>query len=241
MASKNYFQFKQFRVEQSGAAMKVCTDSCIFGAFVARWLAAQRNGVERALDIGTGTGLLSLMIAQCCDARIDAIELDEAACLQAGENFGQSPWKERLQVYHGDIRRFRFIKKYDFILCNPPFYEGDLKSSHPLKNQAKHATTLGYEELLEAVAVNLAPGGGFATLLPYKNWKRFLSLAKASGFYPVRVLLIRQTPAHDFFRTAAIFGQKKKKAEENELIIKDDNEQYTPEFTGLLRDYYLYL
>lgn len=239
--SNSYFQFKQFRVEQAGAVMKVCTDSCIFGAFAARFLADEGKDTGRVLDIGTGTGLLSLMIAQRCKAHIDAIELDETACRQAEENFQQSPWEERLHLYQGDIRRYGFIKKYDLIISNPPFYEDDLKSIHPGKNQAKHDTVLNYEGLLVAVKNNLSEGGKFAVLLPYRNQERFCRQAAANGFCLQEALFIRQTPDHDFFRIIGIFGMKKKKTVESTLVIKDEHGQYTPEFAALLQEYYLYL
>lgn len=239
--SNTYFQFSQFRVEQGGSAMKVCTDACVQGAYIAEKLSVAQPAVKRILDIGTGTGLLALMLAQGCDALVDAIEIDEKAYRQAGKNFLASPWKERLQVYHADIREYDFIKKYDFIISNPPFYENDLKSPSRLKNQAMHAITLNYGELLEAVKHNLISGGKFAVLLPFERFAGFIRQAEKMEFHLQDSLLLKQTPSHHIFRAIGIFGNDRKKGMEETLTIKNKQEDYTPEFIRLLKPYYLYL
>src|SRR5262245_3491214 len=129
--ANNYFQFKQFTIHQDRCAMKVTTDSCLFGAWVASRESAARSSPgtrRRILDIGGGTGLLALMLAQRTNAFIDSIEIDKDAFQQAEENVKASPWSDRISLYHGDAREFSFQHKYQTIICNPPFYEKELKS-----------------------------------------------------------------------------------------------------------------
>jgi len=233
--ANNFFKFLQFVVYQDKAAMKVCTDACIQGAFTASRMPA----VPSLLDIGTGTGLLSLMLAQKSSAAIDAIELDEQAALQAAENFAASPWAERLSVIRRDVREYTGVE-YPFIITNPPFYENDLKSSSSKRNAAMHAVSLGYEELLAAISRLLAPGGSFSILLPYEGFQRFQVLASAAGFTLRELLLVKQTPAHGYFRAVGIFGSAGP-LQTTEMAIYDERRVYTPEFSALLRGYYLFL
>lgn len=232
----SYFRFKQFTVQQAGSAMKVCTDACIQGAFTAAF-AKDAPGI---LDIGTGTGLLSLMLAQQSPAAIDALELDEAAFRQATANFEASPWQHRLRAIHADVQDYRPEKPYAFIITNPPFYENDLKSPDGRRNAAMHTTTLDYEALLTAILRLLAPGGRFSVLLPYAGFQRFREMAGAAGFTLQELLEVRQTTGHGFFRSVGIFGEGGE-THTRELSVYDAQRRYTPEFTDLLKDYYLYL
>lgn len=231
----SYFQFKQFTVHQQGSAMKVCTDACVQGAFTATHT---RNAV-RVLDIGAGTGLLSLMLAQENNAQTDAVELEAAAADQAQQNFDASPWKERLQLVRGDVRDYDPGFKYDFIIANPPFYEQDLKSPDAQRNAAMHATTLSYEALLQAIDRLLTEDGKFSVLLPYEGFQRFRQMA--SGFVPEELLEIRQSVNTGFFRAVGVFARHSTSLKQHELSIHDASRQYTPEFIQLLRPYYLYL
>lgn len=234
--ANTFFKFKQFTVHQEGSAMKVCTDACIQGAFTAVYLPV----VPRLLDIGTGTGLLSLMLAQQCSASIDAIELDEQAALQAASNFNSSPWGGRLKVVQQDVREFSSGVRYPFIITNPPFYENDLKSGDSKRNAAMHATSLSYEALLAAIINLLTSDGAFSVLLPHDGFQRFRALAEAAGFTLRELLEVRQTPAHGYFRAVGIFGVEGP-LRVSEMSIYDGQQKYTPEFTALLQDYYLYL
>ncbi|WP_423735424.1 tRNA1(Val) (adenine(37)-N6)-methyltransferase [Chitinophaga caseinilytica] len=234
----SWFQFKQFRVEQAGSAMKVCTDACIQGAWTAASL--QSRPPARVLDIGTGTGLLSLMLAQVTPAIIDAVELDTAAAAQAIANFAGSPWNTRLHGLQSDIRTFSSPETYDFIITNPPFFQNDLRGPDARRTAAMHTATLGYADLLDAIARLLSPGGSFSILLPYPEFRIFQELANAQG-HSLRALLdIQQSPAHAPFRSVGIFGKGDAQPAET-LVIHDEHRQYTPAFSALLQPFYLYL
>jgi len=235
-----YFQFKQFTVQQEHTAMKVCTDACLFGAWVAQHLAHITTEATRILDIGTGTGLLSLMVAQKTQAAIDAVEIDTAAALQAAANFRESSWKERLMVHQTAIQEFSNTRPYNFILSNPPFFENDLKSIDSKRNLALHSEALSLEELLQAIQSRLTSNGQFAILLPYHRSSYFESLCSTKGFYTAENTSVRQTPTHAPFRSMLLFTTTETTTIHQEIIIKEQN-HYTPSFTALLKDYYLFI
>jgi len=236
--SNSFFQFKQFTVFQDQCAMKVCTDASLFGAIVAHCPLP----VSHCLDIGTGTGLLSLLFAQKNPgAIIDAVEIDAEAAEQAGNNFSISPWKERLHIFNSDILYFKTDKKYDLILSNPPFFENDLHSPDESKNHAKHDTSLGLVELIQVLKDHLAMDGSFAVLLPYHRVNYFIEEAEKRHLYLTRQVLVRQTENHDHFRGILFFSREKIQPINSTMSIKDRNGSYTPEFASALKDYYLYL
>ncbi|MFY0256115.1 tRNA1(Val) (adenine(37)-N6)-methyltransferase [Chitinophaga sp. 30R24] len=237
----NFFKFKQFTVHQEHCAMKVCTDACIQGAFTAQYLAARETTAPAILDIGAGTGLLSLMLAQRVDAAITAVELDAAAAAQAAQNFTASPWGNRITLTQQDIRKMEDEVKYDFIITNPPFYESALKSGHVQKDQAMHATNLSYRELIAAIGRQLLPAGEVSVLLPYTAFDTFQVLAAAAGYHLKETLYIRQSIQHGFFRTVGIFSRIPSITKVNELSVYDANRVYTSAFVELLQPYYLYL
>lgn len=236
--SNPYFQFKQFTIHQDRCAMKVCTDACILGA----WFAEKMPPYSRVLDIGSGTGLLMLQLAQKHKGEIHGIELDPDASRQGKENLAQTKWNDRLKIFSGDVRGFAFPGKYEFIITNPPFFEGDLNAASDPKNLARHSKELTLAQLIVAVDANLSASGSFGILLPYHRAALFSELAAAHHFYLREKLLIRQTPDHDFFRAILHFARSKEAPmAETNLIIKDDKGHYTEEFVALLKDYYLYL
>ena len=225
--------------------MKVSTDSCIFGALVAEKFATiaveNKEPVSDFLDIGTGTGLLSLMLAQKTTALIDAVEIDTPAFNQAAENFTSSPFAERIAIFNDDILKYKNDKRYDGIICNPPFFEGDLKSADVSKNAAKHDTTLTLQQLLEAVEGLLNSDGLFAILLPYHRLEECIKQALVLNIFLQEKILLRHTLKHPYFRGVLFFSKAKVPTKKGELTIKNINNQYTPEFIYLLKDYYLYL
>ncbi len=237
--SNSWFQFKQFTVHQDQCAMKVCTDACILGA----WFADKAPAYAQMLDIGSGTGLLMLMLAQKHKGEIRGIEIDLDAFRQLKDNIGKSPWRQRLTVYPGDIRSFTFPEKFDFIISNPPFYENDLPAAAPTANLARHSKELTLLELLEAFDTNLSHKGSFGVLLPYHRTAWFEEQATIKhGFTLREKLLVRQTPRHDFFRSILHFSRQKDNfIPVTELSIQDNAGVYTEDFIELMKDYYLTL
>jgi tRNA1Val (adenine37-N6)-methyltransferase len=234
--SNNYFQFKQFTIHQDKCAMKVCTDACVFGAYIAQYLSTHKNNT--VLDIGTGTGLLSLMITQKNKIEIDAVEINEEAYLQAKENTAH---QNSILIHNQNINTFNPNKKYDFIITNPPFYENDLTSDKKNKNQAKHNESLTLQELLQAIKRLLIDDGKFAVLLPYHRINEFEQMANELNFYIQDELLLKQTPKHTYFRDIQIYSSAQIKKTTTALIIKDENNLYSQPFVELLKDYYLHL
>ncbi len=231
----NYFQFKQFTIYQDKCAMKVCTDACLFGSMLP-------VGANQVLDIGTGTGLLSLMLAQRDPgAVITAVELDEQAAQQAAENFSASPWKERLSLIHADIFSYKPPTEFDLIVSNPPFFENDLHSPNDTKNKAKHDTTFSLTQLLDVSEHYLASGGTLAVLLPHHRVDYFIDEARKRQLYLRKQALVKQTEKHGFFRGVLFFSREKTETVYSEMSIKDSLGNYTAGFSVLLKDYYLYL
>jgi tRNA1Val (adenine37-N6)-methyltransferase len=236
--SNTYFQFKQFIIRQDETAMKVCTDACILGA----WFAEKIPSYSMVLDIGSGSGLLMLMLAQKNKAKISGIEIDLPSCKQSKENIRESKWHERLKVSPGDVRTHSFADKFDFIISNPPFFEGDLLSPNEEKNIAKHNAALTLEELINIMNQNLDRSGSFGILLPFHRTAYFEQLAAKNNFYLKEKLLVRQTPKHDFFRSILHFSRKEETNPGSfELVIHSEHGNFSPEFVELMKDYYLHL
>src|SRR3982750_4258430 len=167
--SNTYFQFKEFRIDQERTAMKVTTDGCLLGAWASQLISGDSLHQGQVLDIGTGTGLLSLMIAQVTNHRIDSVEMEDQAAIQALENIAHSKWKDRIQLIHADIREYTTECRYDYIVSNPPFYENELKSGRQEKDMAHHDAGLSLTELFASIDRLLSPDGKFYLLLPFKR------------------------------------------------------------------------
>lgn len=235
--ANTYFKFKKFTIHQDKCAMKVCTDACLFGAIV-----ADTQVAVHCLDIGTGTGLLPLMLAQKnTHSLIDAVEIDGAACQQATENMAATAWADRMTVFNTDILTFDPGKQYDCIISNPPFFTDHLKSPDAKKNNAKHNTTLELTALLKMVKILLTNDGIFAVLLPYKGAEFFIAEALELDLHLTRQVLVKQTFKHKFFRSILFFKRNESQPDLSEIIIKDGEGNYTNEFSACLKDYYLFL
>ncbi|MDP9230163.1 MAG: methyltransferase [Bacteroidota bacterium] len=219
--------------------MKVTTDACLFGAIVANEIKSTRPDTGNILDIGCGTGLLTLMLAQKITATIDAIEIEKAAAEQATENIIASPWKNHIHIFHEDAKQFDFKVKYDLIISNPPFYENELTSGNPKRNIALHNAGLLFDELLRVIKNNLKQEGIFYLLLPYKRIEEVDKLMKKHKLLLTKKILIRQSVKHDYFRIITSGGHRVSELKSEELSIRDEDQQYTPEFMRLLKDYYL--
>lgn len=188
--ANSYFQFKRFTVCQQHCAMKVGTDGTLLGAWAA---APQAPG--RILDIGTGTGLIALMMAQRFPkALVTAIDIDEMAVSQAAENVAASPFADRISVVAADVQTFRTAEKFDSIVCNPPFFEDSLTCPDPQRTEARHTVTLGYRQLMESVFRLLKDDGLFSVIIPTDCRARLESEAHLRGFFISRVCSIQTTP-----------------------------------------------
>jgi tRNA1Val (adenine37-N6)-methyltransferase len=234
--SNQYFQFKQFRIDQQHCAMKVTTDACTQGA----WTPVQ-SGVQHILDIGTGTGLLSLMLAQRTQGTvIDAIEYDIDAAQQAVENVSASPWHDRINIIEGDVCTHKFDRNYDLIITNPPFFNNSLLSDNAEKNKARHTISLSYEELIRVINENLADDGYVSVLLPYPEYLQWRSLLETNGYFEIDKLNVRHTAQSAIKRVVSICRKRQlDELRETTLTIKGDDNKYTPEFTKLLAPFYL--
>jgi tRNA1Val (adenine37-N6)-methyltransferase len=184
-----------------------------------------------------------LMLAQKHKGEISGIELDLEAFRQLQDNISQSPWRQMLRVFPGDARTFSFRGTFDFIITNPPFYEGDLPASDNAANLARHSKELTLSELLEVIDSNLSPEGAFGILLPFHRSAWFEEQAqKVHGFSLREKLLVRQTPRHDFFRSVLCFSRRHERfVPTAELTIQDNDGVYSEDFAELMQDYYLYL
>ncbi|MFD3000821.1 tRNA1(Val) (adenine(37)-N6)-methyltransferase [Pontibacter toksunensis] len=233
-----YFQFKQFRIEQDKCAMKVCTDSCVFGA------AVDVAGAQRILDIGAGTGLLSLMVAQRSQAFIDAVEINPEAQVQAAENFAASPWAERLYLHPVSLQKFaenHQVEPYDIILSNPPFFLFSLKSPDSAKNAAKHTGELLFEDILLFAKQCLAPTGKLYLLLPPAEAALFRKLALLHNFNlaeTTEVYTYRGGKCIRHIQTYTV-SLPVAPAVKQFFIREEDKVTYTSEFALLLQEYYL--
>lgn len=238
--SNSYFKFKEFTVNQDRTAMKVCTDACLFGAWLVNTITRRNLPIADILDIGAGTGLLSLMLAQQTEATIEAIEIDKAAAQQARENFEASPWKERIKLIEGDVRTTKLSKNSDLIVSNPPFFENDLKSHKKERNIALHSDNLNFEDLINFILKNLKSQGFFAVLLPYHRTNSFIDGAEENNLFAIEQVLVKQTERHPFFRSMLLFSLVESEVKKFEITIKKNGE-YSIEFVTLLKEYYLYL
>jgi tRNA1Val (adenine37-N6)-methyltransferase len=241
----SYFNFKQFRINQFGAAMKVGTDGVLLGA----WARLDGEYEERAtqktqhvLDIGTGTGVIALMAAQRCPtARIDAVESDDKAARQAEENARNSPWPERIRVIHTTIQDFagRTAARYDHILSNPPFFVRSLKALDAARSAARHNDALPFDDLAAAVDTLLAPQGRFSVVYPVEEAAAFQAVAESRGLFCNRRLQVRGTSAGPFRRTLMEFSRRETPLVDEELTIETAPMQYTEAYMHLTRDFYL--
>ncbi len=236
-----YFQFKQFRIDQKRSGMKVTTDACLFGAWVANFIKDSSLKPHHVLDIGTGTGLLALMIAQATEnSQIDGVEMNKYAHQEAIDNFSNSPWDERLTSSHSYIQKFHSSSKYDMIICNPPFFGKNLKGQLSNKNQAMHNDYLSMEELSDCIDKHLSNEGISWILFPEFEMKVFTKWMEKKGLYQTHEVSIRNKDNTPIFRIIGGFSRDKKSPETNEILIRKEDGSYSDEFYNLLQDYYLW-
>lgn len=235
--SNSYFRFKQFTIHQDRCGMKVSTDACIQGA----WAPIELH-VKRVLDIGAGTGLLSLMLTQRNSGIItDAIELDAAAAEQAKENVAVSPWAGRINVIQGDVNNYPFAAKYDMVICNPPFFINSLQSEEMQRNNARHDVSLGQEELLKVLGNRLSDTGYAVVMLPPVEHAAWELLCEKNGWHPVQKLEVQPREGREANRIIGVYSRTKAALQSETLAIKKADDSYTEAFTELLRPFYLFL
>ncbi|WP_111682320.1 tRNA1(Val) (adenine(37)-N6)-methyltransferase [Winogradskyella tangerina] len=231
------FKFKQFTIHQDRCAMKVGTDGVLLGA----WTSISNHPFS-VLDIGSGTGILALMIAQRSTAqRIEAIEIDADAYEQCAANFENSAWNDRLFCYHASLLEFveEVDDHFDLIICNPPFYSEDFKTSDASRDMARFNDAMPFEHLIYAVANLLSDNGLFSVIIPKKEEQGFIELASKGNLYPNRILHIRGNPDSDIKRSLIEFSFIQTKIETNELVIEEGRHQYTEDYINLTKDFYL--
>lgn len=233
------FQFKEFTIHQDKTAMKVGTDGVLLGA----WASVDSNPFS-ILDIGAGTGLIALQLAQRSIAEvIDAIEIDDDAYEQAVDNFENSPWSDRLFCYHAGLDEFvdEIEDQYDLIVSNPPFYTENYKTESAQRDTARFTDALPFEELLEGVSKLLEKTGTFHTIIPYKEQEHFINLAEANGLFPNKICNVKGNPEADFKRSLLTFSFEQTTTTTEELVIEIARHQYTEAYISLTKDFYLKL
>lgn len=222
---------------QDQCGMKVTTDACLFGA----WAANVSKTPQYILDIGGGTGLLSLMLAQKHAATIDCIEIDKNAFEQTCLNIKASPWQENVRPHHTDIGQYSTCKKYDLIISNPPFHEHHLISDDLSINLARHSDKLDLLQLFKSADQLSNDDAQLFILLPHYRKNECLQLAQKKGWYLHQVAEVRQTSHHEYFRIMVCMGKNKSEIRQHEIIIKNETGEYTSVFKQLLKEYYLFL
>lgn len=231
------FKFKQFEIKQDRCAMKIGTDGVLLGA----WVSINHKPFS-ILDIGTGTGVLTLMLAQRSFAdTIEAIEIDDAAFEQAAENFEDSPWRDRLFCYHAGFIEFveEVDDTYDLIISNPPFYSENYKTDNTQRDLARFTDALPFEHLLHGTAKILSNSGKASFIIPFSEEGNFISIALKVNLHPNRITRVKGTPTSETKRSLLEFSFSKTDIETSELIIENSRHNYTEDYINLTKDFYL--
>lgn len=234
MGRNNWFEFKQFRIEQHKSAMKVGTDGVLLGAWT------PLDGACRILDVGTGTGLIALMLAQRSEARIDAVEIDLAASMEARYNFEQSAWSKRLNLINADFLQFAGSSEntYDLIVSNPPFFVNSLKTSNAALAVARHNDWLSFSQLISGARKLLGSSGRFCVILPSSSFPEFKECARLAGFYLHHVTSVIPKTGKASKRILMEFSLLTGYPSEDELTVLDSEGRYTEDYKMLTASFY---
>ncbi|PHN01753.1 tRNA1(Val) (adenine(37)-N6)-methyltransferase [Flavilitoribacter nigricans] len=231
------FRFRQFAVEQDRCSMKVGTDGVLLGAW------AEVNEARHILDIGMGSGLIAIMLAQRNEtARIDGVEIDQPSFEQAGTNMARSPWSERLEAFHTSIQDFAqaTTTRYDLIVSNPPFFTGGNLSYNQDRNSVRHTVKLPHQDLLSAVRKLLNERGHFAVILPYIEGLRFCELAATYQLYCFRMTEVQSRADRPVERLLLEFGRTKQDRLVEQLVLQaNEDQERTAAYRALTEDFYL--
>jgi len=231
------FKFKQFTIQQDQCAMKIGTDAVLLGA----WANIDNNPFS-ILDIGSGTGIIALMLAQRSNAElIDAIEIDDNAHEQCVTNFENSPWGDRLFCYHASLEEFvkDIEDKYDLIVSNPPFYSSDYKSGNEQRDIARFEDALPFGHLIESASKLLSDDGKFTVIIPFQEEDKLIALASEVSLFPNRILRVKGNQESDIKRSLLEFSFNKIDMKISALIIETERHQYTQDYINLTKDFYL--
>jgi tRNA1Val (adenine37-N6)-methyltransferase len=234
--SNSYFNFKQFSINQDRSGMKVGTDGVLLGAWV------DCRNAEMILDIGTGTGLIALMLAQRCNAHIDAIEIDADSFMQADENVRRSRFADRISVAQISLQEFSRTTRhrYDLIVANPPYFTGSLKSHGAGRTAARHDDTLPRDQLIDSAHTLLKEGGRFALILPHNDAEIFADKARDKGLFCLQMVSVSPTPGKQPSRMLIELGKTGKETVRSSLVIGGEKPgSYSESFMMLTRDFYL--
>ncbi|MBL0309647.1 MAG: methyltransferase [Bacteroidetes bacterium] len=228
------FRFKKFEVEQGRCAMKVNTDGVLLGAW------KNKGDATHILDIGTGTGVIALMMAQGNEgAQIDAIDIDEEAWRQAKENFGHSPWAERLTAFHSSLQNFLPNRKYDLIISNPPYFVNDFKSHRHQRNVARHGIELDYDDLLIGIKHLLSEEGKALLILPVANFPLFREKTTLRGLFVTTTTEVVAVKGMDPYVLMIQVERINSGTEKSTITIKKEDNTFTEAYKQLTRDFYL--
>ena len=233
--ANNFFSFKEFTIFQNKSAFKVGTDGVLLGT------TADVTGKKRILDIGAGTGLISIMLAQRCAAEIVAIEPDPESFQQTCENVNLCRWNERIKVLNTDLQSYQVdSEKFDLIITNPPYFTDSLKNPDPRKSLARHNDSLTTDEILEGVSNLLEDNGLFQLIMPYVEGNIFIAGAQKYGFYCNSIMKIRPLPTAEIRRLIMTFSRERLKVTERFLTIEHGRRhEFTEEYINLTKDFYL--
>ena len=232
------FHFKQFTIQDEKSAMKIGTDAVLLGA----WCPID-NSPKTILDIGAGTGILSLMLAQrTASEQIDAVEIDENAYEECVENFENSPWSDRLFCFHAGLDEFveEPEEEYDLIICNPPFYAEDFKTKNESRDLARFQDAMPFEDLIEAADLLLSENGIFSVIIPFKEEENFTDLCAEVELFPTKITRVKGSGKTAIVRSLLAFKRFELSAlAADELIIEINRHEYTDEYINLTKDFYL--
>ncbi|WP_297095176.1 methyltransferase [uncultured Draconibacterium sp.] len=235
MGRNNYFQFKQFRIDQERSAMKVGIDGILLGAW------ADVRECRTILDIGTGTGLIALMLAQRSKAQITAIEIEKNAAEEAAENVAASPWKNRVEVQNISLQKFaaETTSQFDLIVSNPPFFQNSLKAGNENRSLARHTDSLSYKTLLNITSNLLSEEGRSAFIFPESALKEIENLALLNRLYLDRITMVAPNEKKPANRVLVEMSKKENSSETDCLQIYNNDGSWNDKFKELTRDYYL--
>ncbi len=236
--ANSYFTFKQFVVNQENCAMKVGTDGVLLGSW------ANIGNANYVLDVGTGTGLIALMLAQRSNAQITAIEIDENASIQAIENVENSAFKKQIKVLNVSLQDFSENNnlKFDYIVSNPPYFQNSLKSENLSRTIARHTTELSFDELISNSVKLLSNFGHFIVIIPKIEEVKCIEIASKYGIYPCKILNVKPTPNKEINRIVIDFSKTEQETIFEEIIIEiSGRHNYSKEYIQLTKEFYLKL